>query len=45
VHSGYKTISYDRSKIEKALSIRFHTLEETIENVLKGSDSVKKRQV
>ena len=43
VHSGYKTISYDRSKIEKALSIHFHTLEETIENVLKGSDYVKKR--
>jgi hypothetical protein len=43
VHSGYKTISYDRSKIEKAIPIHFHTLDDTIENVLKGSAFVKKR--
>lgn len=42
VHSGYKTITYDRSKIEKAIQIHFHTLDETIENVLKGSDYIKK---
>lgn len=42
VHSGYKLISYDRSKIEKAISIHFHTLDETIDNVLKGSHFVKK---
>jgi nucleoside-diphosphate-sugar epimerase len=42
VHSGYKTITYDRSKIEKAIEIHFHTLDETIENVLKGSDYIKK---
>jgi nucleoside-diphosphate-sugar epimerase len=44
VHSGYKTISYDRSKIEKAIPIHFHTLDETIENVLKGSAYVKNRR-
>jgi len=42
VHSGYKLISYDRSKIEKAIHITFHTLDETIDNVLKGSHFVKK---
>jgi dihydroflavonol-4-reductase len=44
VHSGYKSISYDRSKIEKAIPIHFHALEETIENVLKGSNYVKTRR-
>jgi dihydroflavonol-4-reductase len=44
VHSGYKSISYDRSKIEKAIPIHFHTLDETIENVLKGSNYVKTRR-
>jgi nucleoside-diphosphate-sugar epimerase len=44
VHSGYKTISYDRSKIEKAIPIHFHTLNETIENVLKGSTYIKTRR-
>lgn len=43
VHSGYKTIIYDRSKIEKAIPMHFHTLDETIENVLKGSAFIKKR--
>jgi dihydroflavonol-4-reductase len=44
VHSGYKSISYDRSKIEKAIPIHFHDLDETIENVLKGSNYVKTRR-
>ncbi len=44
VHSGYKSISYDRSKIEKAIPIHFHTFDETIENVLKGSNYVKTRR-
>jgi dihydroflavonol-4-reductase len=44
VHSGYKSISYDRSKIEKAIPIHFHTLDETIENVLKGSNYIKTRR-
>jgi dihydroflavonol-4-reductase len=44
VHSGYKSISYDRTKIEKAITIHFHTLDETIENVLKGSTYVKNRR-
>jgi nucleoside-diphosphate-sugar epimerase len=37
VHSGYKSISYDRTKIEMAINIPFHTLDETIDNVLNGS--------
>jgi nucleoside-diphosphate-sugar epimerase len=35
VHSAYKNIVYDVSKIKAVIPIEFRTLEETIENVLK----------
>ena len=34
-NSAYKQITYDVSKIKSAIPIKFHNLEETIENVLK----------
>ncbi|MEN9304197.1 MAG: hypothetical protein RL264_2626 [Bacteroidota bacterium] len=36
VHSSYKTISYDNSKIKTALNHTFYTLEDTIENTIAG---------
>ncbi|MFM6935992.1 MAG: NAD-dependent epimerase/dehydratase family protein [Flavobacteriales bacterium] len=42
VHSGYKNISYDRSKLEQAISISFHSLDETIDNVINGSTFIVK---
>jgi nucleoside-diphosphate-sugar epimerase len=43
VHAGYKTISYDHTKIEVALQLSFHSLEETIDNVLNGSKFITKK--
>jgi dihydroflavonol-4-reductase len=34
VHSAYKSITYDNSKLKNAIDIHFHTLEETIDNVI-----------
>ena len=34
VHSAYKNIVYDVSKIKAVIPIEFRTLEETVENVL-----------
>lgn len=36
VHSAYKNISYDVSKIKAAVPVKFKTLQETVENVLKA---------
>jgi dihydroflavonol-4-reductase len=36
VHSAYKNITYDVSKIKEVVPIKFRTLDETIENVLKA---------
>ncbi|MBU3659334.1 MAG: NAD-dependent epimerase/dehydratase family protein [Flavobacteriales bacterium] len=36
VHSAYKNISYDVSKIKVAVPVKFKTLQETVENVLKA---------
>jgi nucleoside-diphosphate-sugar epimerase len=36
VYSAYKNISYDVAKIKAVVPIQFHTLSETIENVLKA---------
>jgi nucleoside-diphosphate-sugar epimerase len=33
-YSAYKSIEYDNSKLKKAIEIKFHTLEETIDNAI-----------
>lgn len=35
-NSAYKKIVYDKTKLTNALSIQFHTLEETIDNSIRG---------
>ena len=35
-HSSYKNISYDKSKLIQAIPIQFYTLEETIDNAIRG---------
>jgi dihydroflavonol-4-reductase len=34
VHSAYKSITYDNSKLKNAIDIHFHTLEDTIDNAI-----------
>ena len=35
-HSSYKNIVYDKSKLMQAIPIQFYTLEETIDNAIRG---------
>jgi dihydroflavonol-4-reductase len=35
-HSSYKNIAYDKSKLIRAIPIQFYTLEETIDNAIRG---------
>ena len=35
-HSSYKNISYDKTKLMQAIPIQFYTLEETIDNSIRG---------
>jgi nucleoside-diphosphate-sugar epimerase len=45
VHSGYKSISYLREKLDKVVPQTYYTLDETITNVIKGSKLITKNSL
>jgi nucleoside-diphosphate-sugar epimerase len=45
VHSGYKSISYLREKLDKVVPQTYYTLDETITNVIQGSKLITKNSL
>lgn len=44
VHSGYKTISYSREKLDTIVAQTYYSLEETIDNVIQGSNWINEKR-
>ena len=45
VHSGYKTITYNREKLDKIVSQSYYSLDETIHNVIQGSKCITENRI
>lgn len=43
VHSGYKSISYNRDKLDKVVPQSYYSLEDTIANVISGSKRINEK--